>query len=157
MGGAEYGSWDVTVRNFQDGIGATSANYPAVVAAAEKEKRIRYSFIPNGAHGRGLFVPLVFSPLGYVSDETARLAWIIASLQSRKLIDDREWDDDGHWFKFYRSVFYRRVLAHIQVAAITAGMRRYFRDRPPAYGHFCSTPLHLDPDVGLSLHSGPSF
>ena len=127
------------------------------MAAAEKEKRLKYSFIPNGAQRPGLFVPLVFSPLGYVSDETARFAWIIASLQSRKLIEDREWDDDGHWFKFYRSVFYRRVLAHLQTAAITAGMRRYFRDRPSACGLFCPASMQLPLDADLTLHSGPSF
>ena len=109
------------------------------MATAERDKRTKYSFTPNGVQRPGLFVPLVFPPLGYVSDETARLAWILASLQSRKLIDDSEWDDDGHWFKFYRSVLYHRVLAHLQTAAqssitmITAGLRRRstkFRDRP---------------------------
>lgn len=62
----DYASYDVTIRTFEGGIRCTAANYPAVVAAAEKEKRIRYSFIPNGARRPGLFVPLVFSPLEYV-------------------------------------------------------------------------------------------
>ena len=58
----------------------TPANYSTVVAAAERDKRTKYSFIPNlnDVQRPGLFVPLIFSqapaPLEYVSDETARLA-----------------------------------------------------------------------------------
>ena len=65
-----------------------------------------------------------------------------ASLQSRKLIDDREWDDDGHWSKLDWSVVYRRVLVHLQTAAITTGMRRYFRARPSALRLFRSANMH---------------
>ena len=69
-------SWDVTIRIFQDGEGVTPANYSTVVAAAERDKRTKYSFIPNGVQRPGLLVPLVFSPLGYVSDETDRLSGV---------------------------------------------------------------------------------
>ena len=161
-----YASFDVTMCTFFNHEGVCL--YPSFenrMKQAEKTKRDKYNFIPNGSQDPGLFLPLVFSPLGFVSDTVARLAWILASVQAHKIIEEREWSASGSTFKFYRAVFYRRVLSHLQTAAIMSGMRRYFKDRPAARRVFGSPysglplpePYCLPRDADLNLHAGPSL
>lgn len=145
-------SFDVTIRTVIDGQGKVNRSYhDRLIPEVEQHKRARYFWIGNpGTRTPALFAPLVFSPLGYVSDELVRLCWILGSAQSKRHVQSQELDLDDEddatlRQKFYRSLYFRRAVARLQATAILAGIRRYFKDRIFAKGVYSDASYPLAP------------
>ena len=161
-------SFDVTIRTLLNGKGNPVSNYHTKhVTEVEGEKRTKYQWIgTTGGQGQApaLFAPLVFSPMGYVSDEVIRLCWILGSLQAKQHVEQLEGppdneDEDSPSVKFYRSSFFRQTVARLQVAAVVMGARRYRLEQPFIRGVYRDRAYEREPvlpvpppmDVSLSL------